>query len=64
MAESRSTPQVSYRHNVLDGRHEIGVKFGKLFVPFAALEDAAYDQVSERETNRNASETDDEGEGE
>jgi hypothetical protein len=63
MAESRSTPQVSYRHNVADGRHEIGVKIDKLFVPFAALEDARFAQVSERETNRVEADTEN-GEGE
>lgn len=54
MAETKGAPQVSYRHNVVDGRHEIGVKFGKLFVPFAALDDARFAQVSEREQNRTA----------
>lgn len=64
MPQTPRAPSVSYRHNVLDGRHEIGVKFGKLFIPFAALEDAAYAQVFERETNRNAGENDTEEEEE
>lgn len=58
MAESSRTPTVTYRHNVADGRHEIGVKVDKLFVPFAVLEDARFAQVSEREQNRTAEDAD------
>lgn len=64
MAESTRAPSVTYRHNVVDGRHEIGVKIDKVFVPFVALTDAYFAQVTEREENRTKADADTEGEGE
>jgi hypothetical protein len=62
MAETTGKPTLAYRHNVADGRHEVGVKVGKLFVPFSTLSDATFAQLVENAENR--AETDDDTGGE
>lgn len=62
MAAGSDKPKIEYRHNVAAGRHEIGVKAGKVFVPFATLSDAYYDQLAENASNVVAG--DDEGDEE
>lgn len=47
MAKSTAKPVIEYRHNVAKGQHEVGVKSGKVFVPFATLSDAYFDQLAE-----------------
>jgi hypothetical protein len=47
MAEGSNKPKIEYRHNVAAGRHEIGVKAGKTFVPFATLSEAYFAQLAE-----------------
>lgn len=65
MAQSSSSrPTVTYRHNPARGRHEIGVKIGGTFVPFATLDDARYAQLEENEKATAGSGNDEEGNGE
>ncbi len=49
-------PSIEYRHNVAKGQHEIGVKVGKVFVPFATVSDAYFAQLYENAENIAASE--------
>ena len=52
MAEKAgAAPKVEYRHNVAVGQHELGVRAGKLFVPFATLDNAVFDQRLEHAEN-------------
>jgi hypothetical protein len=44
-------PKVVYRHNVAKGVHEVGVKIGKLFIPFASHDDARFAQLEENAQN-------------
>lgn len=64
MPPSPSAPKIEYRHNVAAGRHEIGVKSGKLFVPFAVLDDAVFAQLEENAENLAAENDEDEEGGE
>jgi hypothetical protein len=59
---SASAPKIEYRHNVAAGRHEIGVKSGKVFVPFATLSDAYFDQLAENAQASAGDNDDDQGE--
>jgi hypothetical protein len=47
MPPTPQAPKIEYRHNVAAARHEIGVKAGKVFVPFATISDAYYEQLAE-----------------
>ena len=63
MAEAKTAaPKIEYRHNVAKAQHEIGVRAGKLFVPFASLDDAVFAQRLEHAEN--SSDNDENGEGE
>ncbi len=55
-------PAIEYRHNVAAERHEIGVRVGKLFVPFATLSDAYFAQLAENAANRAAGKAEEEEE--
>lgn len=61
MPPTPSKPSIEYRHNVARTRHEIGVKIGKVFVPFATLDDARYAQLAENADNTTEATSDDEG---
>ncbi len=52
MPPTPKAPTIEYRHNVADGRHELGVKLGKVFVAFATLSDAYFAQLVENAQNR------------
>ena len=63
MAETKETaPKIEYRHNVAKAQHEIGVRAGKYFVPFATLDDAVFAQRLENAENVASLEGDGEGE--
>ena len=54
MAEESRPPSVTYRHNVADGVHEIGVTIDGAFVAFASRSDAYAAQLVENAKNRSA----------
>jgi hypothetical protein len=64
MPPTPKAPSIEYRHNVAAARHEIGVKVGKVFVPFATLSDAYYEQLAENSAQFAESEDGEEEEGE
>lgn len=56
-------PKVAYRQGA-EGRHEIGVQDGKLFVPFATLDAARYQQLADNEADKaGGGDDDDNGKG-
>jgi hypothetical protein len=63
MPTTPATPKIEYRHNVAAGRHEIGVKSGRVFVAFATVDDAVYAQLAENAENRAEADEDEEEEG-
>lgn len=63
MASGSGSPKIEYRHNVAAARHEIGVKAGKVFVPFATLSDAYFDQLAENAQALSEGAADDDEEG-
>lgn len=63
MAEKTgSPPKVEYRHNVAAGKHEIGVRSGKAFVPFVTVDNPVFDQRIENAENQGETNGDEEGE--
>lgn len=53
-APKASPPSIAYRHNVADGRHEIGVKLDGVFLVFASVENDIAAQKLEREKGASA----------
>lgn len=64
MTPTAKAPSIEYRHNVARGEHEIGVRAGGLFVAFAAVSDARYEQLVENAQNLADATDDDNGEDE
>ena len=62
--ERTSKPTIEYRHNVAKSQHEIGVRAGKLFVPFAVVPDSRYAQLIENAENSLATSEGDNGDDE
>ena len=61
MPSTPSAPKIEYRHNVAKAQHEIGVRVGKVFVPFATHSDAYFGQLVENFENTAAAEDEREG---
>ncbi len=51
MPPTPQAPRVEYVHNISRGEHQIGVRAGGYFVPFAVLSDAYYAQLEEHAQN-------------
>lgn len=47
MPPKPSAPTVEYVHHVARGEHQLGVRIGGVFVPFASLSDARVAQLVE-----------------
>lgn len=62
-ASKKNEPAVTYRHNAERERHEIGVDFGGVFVPFAQVDDYRVTQIQADAESADASSSDDESEG-
>ncbi len=58
-----SAPRIEYRHNVAKAQHEIGVRAGGVFVPFATVSDAYYGQLAENAASIGEGDKGDEEEG-
>ncbi len=52
MPPTPKAPAIEYVHNVSRAEHQIGVRAGGYFVPFAVLSDARYAQLVENAQNR------------